>query len=256
MRYFDDLTEAIREIRRDLIKSPLMSSTRVQGAHVELQAHEAMNYAFTLPNQAVPNNIPDLVDIARSAGMQWYESLDGAQVEQLVHWALTEFRQRAYNANLTMQTELRHPVLSKVAIEGRHPSYTYGERTVGMMDTLKQILSTHEDSRRAYWPIYHPVDAFRAAALTRVPCTLGYHFMTRVVTDEHGGSTTRLHATNIMRSCDFEIYWLTDVWFTAELQRLLTHLVDDGLMGNRIKPGNLTQTIVSFHMFDRGQEIF
>src|SRR5688500_8255609 len=172
MRHFDSLSDAIREIRRDLFKSPIVISNQVQGHKVEMKAHEAMNYGFSVPCETVPETPKQLIELARDSGLTWYQGLTPQEEKELTRWMVAEYNARVFdNPDRQELTELMHPVLGEVAIEGQHPSYTYGERTFGMVPTLEQMLRSEPDNRRAFWPIYNPVDALRAGSRTRVPCT-------------------------------------------------------------------------------------
>lgn len=256
MRTFEDLDSAIREIRRDLSKAPEFTSTRVQGDAIDLKVREQTNYAFTILEGGMPSSWVELMAVAEHH-FPFYANLSEQERDDLMIWANTEANQRLSDHFRDRRiTETLHPMLQHVAMEGNHPSYTYAERTRGMVSTMVATLAATPDSRRAFWPIFQPVDSFRAPAMTRIPCTLGYQAIIREVVGPHGDPEQQVHLTNLMRSCDFGIYWVSDLWFSYRLQAAIwSDLHETGLFSN-LMVGNLSQFILSFHTFDRGEEIY
>ncbi len=241
MRIFQKLDEAIEEIRRDLAKSPELISTRVQHTQSAVTAKEAINYSFSIPAASMPTDHFKLALI----GKHYFESW--SKVEQMVAWMALESEKRlmpnSQSARYTGPSEIHHPELAGMK-EGNHFSYTYRERMIGMLPAMESVLSEASDSRRAYWPIFRELDSYRASDYTRIPCTIGYHFMMREVPMKG----PQLHITSMMRSCDFDKFFLADLWFTHLAQKEL---------GKRlgIPCGLVSMNILSFHMF-QGEEIF
>lgn len=256
MRVFDDLYEAGSEIQRDIFKGPQVKSTRVQQfADIDgLSAHERYTYLYMIRDGGIPFNPPELINIAQKLGLTSFDD------PNILAWMNDELHQRLYGEEVNyvyqrpfdkVAAESLHPKL-KNTFEGSWPSYRYSERMVGALQNLTAHLLTAPDSRRAFWPIFHPIDAVRAVYPTRVPCSLGYQFMIRRVDDE-----LKLICIYLQRSADFINFWLTDVWFAYRFQHVLAqelrmwskhhdqYLVD-------LQPGAFIHFITSFHMFDEG----
>lgn len=251
MRLFLNMDEATNEIIRDLTKSPVMTSSRVQQLAITKEAHEAMNYAYSV--QSVPAKASDLVAIGKKY-FPFYRTYE----TQLIQWMEAEWEARM-NAATGMFRDLKdadhlHPVL-KDLYEGSELSYSYPERMAGMAVHMSNLLSAFPDSRRGYWPIFNELDGRRSSRLTRIPCSIGYDFAIRAV----NGNGLKLHVTYLQRSADLEVFWLTDVWFASNLQYLLCQFINlDGWDPDSwvIKPGVLTHFILSLHMFKREEEIY
>jgi len=250
MRLFTSYTEARSEIERDLAKSPTVGSTRVQ-ARVGLnqEAHEAMNYAYTLTyNAGIPTHL-ELGAMARKFGV--VEDNDEAQ-NQWVTWILTEFHARTTWLP-DMTTEIIHPEL-KEHLEGATPAYTYTDRLAGMLDTLIGTVQRTPDTRRAFWPMFTREDAVRAPRPTRIPCTLGYQLLIREVVAGKGPHL--LHMTYLQRSCDFQKFWLSDLWLAHMLQRQIYENLISGPYKTQfydLKMGALSHIILSLHSFIEGE---
>lgn len=209
MRLFQDLDEAYDEIGRDLKKGAIVESTRVQNLSIETLAHERFGYSAMI--QGMPEGHTEFMAIWR----KYNPGATAEQIEAMQGWLFQETYNRLYpvHGNFLGPAEKLHPALNKVQ-EGNHWSYTYSERLVGMIETISNTLARNPDSRRCFWPIFRPEDAFRASAPTRVPCTLGYDFMIRSIND-----VPHLLAFYLMRSSDYDTFLLSDLFLTSRIQR-------------------------------------
>jgi thymidylate synthase len=213
--------------------------------------NEALNYGYTLLPGAVPDD-PEAALVAVSAAIPRFR--DNHLRKLIADWMdrQVQVRLNPFGSGLSRNSwnsDDLHPDLAGLQ-EGGAYSYTYPERNVGMVETLAQQLYTDASSRRAFWPIFQPNDAFRAADLTRIPCTIGYQALIREVP----AVGSQLHLTSLMRSMDYTRFWVTDIWMAYKLQKCLLDYL-------RPKPaaglGQLSQLILSFHMFnEEGLEIY
>lgn len=246
MRTFQNIAEAYLEIKRDLSKSPLMTQTRVQHLPINAELREAMNYTYTIAE--FPSTLTAYLDTAVELG-----AMDRDAADELIPWMQEELDARLYwSAGLT--TERRHPALSKL-LEGNEPSYTYTDRLRGAAQMFVDTLSSSPDTRRAYWPIYQPEDAVRAPRMTRIPCSLGYQMALRTVQGREG---LFLHMTYLQRSCDFGLFWWSDLWLARQFQEWvlnelnsLAFIQDSNLPP--IRHGQLTHIVLSLHSFLDGE---
>lgn len=244
MRVFQNIGEAISEIRRDVFKSPLVHSSRVQHMTKEAVAHEATNYAYTILD--FPETAHEWV--AHGVRENIYSAVD---FDTMVDWLHEEERIRlawwpgAIN-------EKAHPQLALV-LEGNEPSYTYTDRLHGAVMSLSALLEKSPDSRRGFWPIFQPEDAKRSVRDTRIPCSIGYQVFIREV----NGIPT-LHLTYIQRSCDLDHFWMSDVWLARQFQRYLLKYLCNQLEPDHgptppIVLGSFSHIVLSLHSFVEGE---
>lgn len=257
MRFFQDLHEAIPEIRRDLYKGPRVVSTRVQNMAVREEARELQNYAYTIAAGGIPLDDAGILEIA--------EQHFGWEPKQLRPWLAQQVHERIENDGLATSTwngdttsDRLHPELAAL-IEGSHYSYTYAERLYGAVQHAATILLQNPDTRRCFIPIFQSIDFLRAAAMTRIPCSLGYQLMIRPVP----GGAPQLHLTYISRSCDFDKFWLTDIYLASRFQDAVWNEVTnrwngEGRFQTHSMPecGHTSHLILSFHHFIDGSEVF
>ena len=256
MRTFTTLLDAIHEIRRDVYKGiPVVSSRVQQRDNLELPGRELQNYVYMI-KRGIPDSRADFLDFADTF-------LEDTVDSEYARWLQLETLSRDYP--LLWSGRKREPAESahyalKSTIEGNHPSYTYSERLRQAVDTLSSILDQSPDSRRAYWPIFHPLDSIRALSPTRVPCSIGYHLLLRKV-----GEKTYLNMTYISRSVDFDTFWLTDLYLAHRFRnRVLMTLKGLRFRSEEVRPippayeaGTLVHHIISFHSFKiEGSEIY
>lgn len=244
MRTFQTLEEAISEIQRDLSKGPSSVSTRVQQkVGLNLKTRERVCYQYLIEG-GWPEDAEGLVDL----GIKYFDVFR-QYPEQIRMWLVYEEQLRTNAASWNLDSgcdleanEVRHPLLQS-AKEGNYYSYTYHHRLSGTMDRAVRLLMTNRDTRRCYIPIFYPEDFIRANSPTRIPCSLGYDLLVRRV-----GVEEFLMMVYIMRSCDFDHFWLTDIFLARKFQEYLARQLE-------IEPGVLIHDVISFHTFPN-EEIY
>lgn len=249
MRVFTSLSNAESEIRRDLTRANKVPSPRVQNKALDVAtvSTEAMDYTYTLEASSVPENPPELIDFGRQR-FSWMKPPYVA--DSLQGWLIDQSLERQNLLRPLPPSDLVHPLLRDLE---SWPSYTYRERLVGMVDEVTNILLLNPYSRRAWWPIFHPGDSFRASGESRVPCTLGYWFNVREVF----GRSRFLNMTSVMRSMDFEHFWLTDVYLAVMFQRKILRRLREAWKGEeRVDLGWFTHQVLSFHYFSEDTEVY
>lgn len=248
MRLFPSLHDAILEIRRDLVKSPIVSSNRVQHMIVDQRTVEATCYSYAIMTETFPKFCLQLVELGAEHFPFWKENR-----YQLGEWLAHELNSRVNeDGPVSDPPEAYHPTLQNMQ-EGADWSYHYGERLVGWKMCIAAQLDAFPTTRRAFWPIFHPIDAIRANRPTRIPCTLGYYWTLRPEPDMP--KSLLLECTLLQRSCDFEKYWLSDVWLAYMMTLdLKTQLSPEDY---EVKMGNFNHVIMSFHRFlPEGEEVY
>jgi hypothetical protein len=235
-RVFQTLEEAGREIARDLAKGTKLEFTRVQ-QHMgtSLPGRERQSYEYCIMDGGIPHDAEQLVALGRELGIQVYTTYP----HEMERWLITELKSRLfpYQHLGELATELDNPLLQST-IEGNFPSYTYRERMYGAAPALLSALENSLDTRRAFWPIFLPQDSLRASQPTRIPCSLGYEVMLRNVDGE-----TKLQVFYLERSCDFDRFWLSDVWFAYRFGEFLA-----SQLGYEV--GAVYHYVISLHSFE------
>jgi len=244
MRLFPTFSNAVREIHRDLYKAPKVKSSRVQHLLGDFTTGEASPYSYAVAASGMPFEPGDLIADACGSGLEWWRNQAPAT---LTDWLSAELyaRFKVVPDVYDRRTESLHPELAPM-LEGNHYGYTYAERTVGMLDIMANQLIDAPDTRRCFWPIFHPMDAIRAVHPTRVPCTIGYQAQIRPGPREK----PMFEFTIISRSCDYEKFWASDLWFAYRIGYALW-----GRMGDPdMTYGNVYHHILSFHRFIEDSE--
>lgn len=114
--------------------------------------------------------------------------------------------------------------------------YEYGD-----LGDVVEMLKRNPATRQAYLPVWFPEDT-GAGAGKRVPCTLGYHFMT--------GPDGRLTCRYYIRSCDVYRHLVNDVYLAARLTQWICQQVNEGLEDRiNLHPGAVVMHISSLHAF-------
>ncbi len=249
MRVFEDLQTAESEIRRDLSKGAIVTSTRVQQkTGLKLQGRERLGYQYSILE--VPTNLDEIMEFGKDHFevyrehapliRGWYEDEIMRRLNPLDYY-LEELDEEPVGET----SEELHPLL-KTTFEGNFPSYTYQARLTGAVELLTRALGKNPDTRRAFWPIYTPTDAQRMGDPTRIPCSLGYMPMIR----DLGDGTNRLVMFYLERSCDFDHFWLSDVYLAHLFQSKIASMLG-------IPTGAFIHFIISFHSFTvETQEVY
>lgn len=245
MRLFQNLHEAESEIRRDLAKGTPVTSSRVQQrTGLELKGRERLGYEYAIESLSDVMTVKDLIEFGKERGFPLYLK----DPEGMGQWVASEILARLdpnwYRDRFTEPTEKLNPALIST-LEGNHPSYTYTERLTGAVNSLARDIKRSPDTRRAFWPIFRYEDAIRASEPTRIPCSLGYQTIVR-----EGASQPELMLFYLERSCDFDNFWLSDVFLARAFQLAVAE-------STGYAPGQLVHFIISFHSFQvEDQEIY
>lgn len=255
MRVFTTVEEAIPEVRRDLAKSPKFTSHRVQHQKQpdDTFMQEAQNYSLTITAGGIPTDPWDIVSLLQKH-FPLYQSDETCN--QVLNWLRAQMKERLrpdrrLKELATNPSDRYHPFLADM-VEGNHFSYTYGERLAGAINYMVNTLTLDPHSRRCWWPIFHPQDAVRSAAMTRIPCSLGYFVTIR----ETAMGNPAVQLTYVSRSCDFERFWLTDLFFANLFKREIFEALDTTTPFSVIE-GVTSHVAFSLHRFtNKSEELF
>lgn len=105
----------------------------------------------------------------------------------------------------------------------------------GDLADLVEVLRKDPDTRQAYLPVWFPEDLNAALIGERVPCSLGYHFLSTM--------TKLLDCTYYLRSCDIVRFFRDDVYMAGRLLHFVCS--QTGFI-----PGRLVVHIANLHAFE------
>lgn len=126
-----------------------------------------------------------------------------------------------------------HSYPERMWSKGLHSGIRYN---ISDLNDLVKLLTMQPDTRQAYLPIFFPEDLSAACLGQRVPCTLGWHFISR-----HG----KLHCFYPIRSCDVVRHLHNDLYFA---NKLTLWIIDKA--GLDLEPGMLHFACTSLHAFE------
>ena len=218
-RIFQNFTEAVSELRRDLAElSTKLGPTTWQGRSVAEDSgyvtNELQNYLYTVTNPE-----PD-------------KGLEPTQ--SWVEWELYE-RLRGCGVNPGEAYKRRLEVWGKLLEEDGKFSYTYSERLYGQLPEVVNVLREHNFSRQIFLGIWDSFTDPYQLEKHRVPCSLGYYLQFR------GG---RLNMTYLQRSCDFITHYHNDVWLAV---KMLEYIAEEA----GLPRGMFSHWIGSLHVFEK-----
>jgi len=226
VRIYADFKEALSEIKRDLAEMGIKVHTltyqdKYIGHDPEMETMEIQNYMYTVPQ---PN----------------YQELSPTQP-----WADTEFEERINpKGNPGEAWKLREEVWTQFLDDGKF-AYTYGERLAWQVDEVVNTLHKDPNTRQAYMGMWNAtLDADKTGGISRVPCTLGYHFQLR---------KGKLNITYLQRSADFALHFVNDIYLAG---RMHLHILEElqgveGFYADEISLGSYTHWLGSLHIFKK-----
>lgn len=121
----------------------------------------------------------------------------------------------------------------------------------GDLGDLVELLAYNPRTRQAYLPVWFPEDLTASVEHERVPCTIGYHFMTH--------PDKLVHMTYYMRSCDMVRFFRDDVYMAGRLLQWVVTKVNErsGLtreqvdeFGSGLGCGGVRLVISNLHAFE------
>lgn len=224
MRIYSNFTEALPEIKRDLVEMGIRchpdtyQDKNVKG-NPDFDTLELQNYIYTV----VEPNENDLAPTQPWADAEFNErvlGIDGMPVNPGTAWKL---RADVWEEFLDKKWETF--------------AYTYSER-LSLFNQVNRVIDRlleDSDSRQLYISIWTPEDTKNLGGLSRVPCSLGYQLQCR---------KERLNITYLQRSADFATHFVNDIY--------LAHLLQDFISRQSSIPvGTFTHWIGSLHIFHK-----
>lgn len=222
MRIYENLTEATKEIERDLWEmGSVYQSASVQDQMVGNDPGYAMmevtGYGYKI------TNFDDLDSFIE----------DNALNRQYIDAEFTErVLGKAYNPGAAWL--FRRSIWEKFLRGGKF-SYTYSERLSNMLqlERIVEELIKHPNSRQCVAMIYQPTDILRIGGIDRIPCSMFYQFTAR-------NNFVDLHY--VMRSCDFKAHFPYDLTIAIRILQWMSQRT-------KMSPGVFHHYITSLHAF-------
>ncbi len=226
MRIYNRFTEALPEIKRDLVEMgirchPQTYQDKDVRANPDFDTLELQNYIYTVVN-------PMAVDLTPTQP-----------------WADEEFKERimgidGYPVNPGSAWLLRKEIWEQFLDENERFAYTYSER-LNLFDQVNNVverLRDDSDSRQLFISIWTQKDVTKLGGISRVPCSLGYQFQYR---------KNQLHITYLQRSADFVTHFVNDVYLAHRLQVFVAREIS-------VPVGTFTHWIGSLHIFRKDSQ--
>lgn len=225
MRIYQNAITAADEIARELVEMGIRyQSATVQDKFVgddpDYETLELMSYSYCIGA---------------------YEDHEGLLVHMNmnVEWTHKELAERLdftlANKNPGTAWELNEDFWKPYLRNGCF-SYSYPERWQAQLPYVIRELKARPNSRQAVISFYESTkDMMNWGGSDRVPCSLTYHFIIR---------DNKLHLIYGQRSCDFTLFYASDVYITIGLLKYVAKELG-------IEPGRFYHNIGSLHTFKK-----
>lgn len=226
MRVYQNCIDASNELKRELKEMGIeYQSDTVQDKFVgddpAFKTLELMGYSYCIQQW------PDLEDLLEHMNMD-------------IPWVHHEINERLdltlINKNPGIAWKQREEFWKPYIRNGCF-SYAYPERWHAQIPYIIRELKEHPNTRQAILSMYESTkDMMNWGGRDRVPCSLTYQFFIR---------NKELHVIYSQRSCDFTLFYASDVYTTIQLMMYIANEVG-------IKYGSFYHNIGSLHCF-KGQ---
>jgi thymidylate synthase len=226
MRIYQSAIVAANELGRELKEMGIhYQSDTVQDKYVgddpNFMTLELMAYSYCIQNY---KDLEELLD-HMNMNKEWVH----AEVKDRLDFSLA-------NKNPGTAWKIREDFWGQYLREGVF-SYAYPERYHAQLPYIIRELKSRPNTRQAILSFYESTkDMMNWGGYDRVPCSLSYQFFIR---------NDMLHIIYAQRSCDYTLFYASDVYTTIKLMEFVAYEVG-------VKPGYFYHNIGSLHCF-RGQ---
>lgn len=203
MRIFNNMTEAVNEVERDLMEMGITAHSNsfqnvIVGDKPEYETKEMIGYSLMLNDWEDRNDV-----ITERIG---YDGVIYCEKELLD-------RVKGNNVNPGDAYKVREDVWKPFLNEHEAFDYTYSERLYLQRELVMNELYANHDSRQGIMTIYDKHDDVRnLGGKKRIPCSMYYHFMRRRISGED-----QMLMIYTMRSCDFYTHFPIDLWLATAM---------------------------------------
>lgn len=223
MRIYQSTIVAADELGRELKEMGIQyQSETVQDKYVgndpKFRTLELMGYSYCIQKYA---DLEDLL-VHMKANVKWVHS----EIEERLDLSIG-------NKNPGVAWSMNEEFWEKYMRDGCF-SYTYPERWHPQIPRIIHELRERPNTRQAVMSMYESTkDMMNWGGRDRVPCSLTYQFFIR---------NGELHVIYSQRSCDYTLFYASDVYTTIRLLEFIARAVD-------VKPGRFYHNIGSLHCF-------
>ena len=227
MRIYQSCIDAADELKRELKEMGIeYQSATVQdkqvGDNPDFRTLELMGYSYCIQQYDDLEKFIDHMGINR----QWVE----AECEERLD---LNYATRPTRLNPGTAWELNKEFWGQFIRNGCF-SYSYPERWQAQIQYVIHELKERPNTRQAMMTMYESAkDMMNWGGNDRVPCSLSYQFMIR---------GNKLHLIYNQRSCDFFLFYGSDVYLTIQLLRYVSNCIG-------VEPGWFYHNIGSLHVF-------
>lgn len=223
MRIYFNAIDAYEELGRELNEMGIEYQTdtvqdKYVGDNPDFLTKELMGYSYCIQNY---DDLEDLID-ASDIGAVWVH----AETDDRLSLHLD-------NKNPGYAWQFRDDFWKEYMREDCF-SYTYPERWHPQIPRIIHELKVRPNTRQAILSMYESTkDMMNWGGRDRVPCSMTYQFLIR---------DNKLHVIYNQRSCDYDLFYAADVYFTIKLMEFIAKEIDR-------EPGYFYHNIGSLHTF-------
>ena len=193
MRIYNNLSEAISEVRRELAEMGILTKRYFQSQKVEINTKEIIGYGFK-----VKIDPEHLINSAHNK----YVDLTECNIEAE--------RRFTFDTNNLFKTGYNKEIFETLAVEYKGEkllNYDYVERITNQFCIALLKLTNNINSRQQIISIWEKSDLIKSENF-RVPCSIYYHLMIQ---------NNKLNLSYIMRSSDVMTHFPNDLTIAALL---------------------------------------
>lgn len=232
MRIYMDFNEVYSETQRNIYElgihvHPKTYQDKYVADDPGFETMELQNYEFMLINPSSENIKP--FTIQPWADLEFEERITDTTDKEKINPG------KAWEARKDVWEQFIEPSTGKFG-------YSYNERlwSSGQLNKIINRIKEDPESRQLWLSIWNPdIDIDKLGGVSRVPCSLGYHFMVR---------EGQLNMTYLMRSNDFGTHFADDVYEAVKLLEYVSKKTG-------YKVGNFNYWCGSLHLFKKDYEV-
>ena len=220
MRIFKNCMEAQKEIERTLFEMG-----------VEVQSYSMQDKVVIHDEEFLTKELQGY-----SYSILHFDDVDDMKGLNL-NWALTDFDERLSDKiiNPGEAWRCRKDIWAEFLHDNKF-QYTYNERIRTQLTPIINELKIHPTTRQAIIEIHNNIfDLQNMGGRRRLPCSLCYQFLLR---------NDKLDIYYMMRSCDFLVHWVYDVWHAIHLLMHVSRQVG-------VDHGKFMHYVTSLHAYKR-----
>lgn len=233
MRVFSNCLEMVSEVERELFEMgiqnwPSTFQDKTIGNDPDYLTKELIGYSYALTNYEDMDSI--------------FTFYGGELREKGLKYCEVEFNDRLTRppVNPGLSYMIRKDLWGRFLESDGKFSYTYSGRMGDQVQKVIDNILHTQGSRQNLISIYNPsIDSQRIGGKRRIPCSLVFQFLPRVISGEK-----TLFMTYMMRSSDFYSHFANDVYLAIKLLKYISHKTG-------YNPGTFIHFMSSLHAYQK-----